>query len=253
MAMAHLSPYNMVAVIHTVVIILWTITMTLVFGIFAIIASLISRTGNLPHNVAQIWGKSILWVSGVRVTVTGSENLDPGRSYIYMSNHQSNFDIPALLGHLPVQFRWLAKSELFKIPLFSRSMRGCGYISIDRSNRKAAFESLRLAAETIRNGTSVVIFPEGTRSPDGKIQRFKKGGFVMAVDAGVPIVPIVITGTFSIMPKNQLMIRPGPITIHLNAPIETKDYTRSTKDELMDRIHNIMSEKDDRRPEEGLA
>jgi 1-acyl-sn-glycerol-3-phosphate acyltransferase len=107
------------------------------------------------------------------------------------------------VGRLPVQFRWLAKAELFKIPIFGRAMRGVGYISIDRSNRKSAFESLKQAALTIRNGTSVLIFPEGTRSRDGRILPFKKGGFVLAVDAGVPVVPIIIKGTGGSCPKGS--------------------------------------------------
>ena len=122
------------------------------------------------------WGHiQILFVSRIKVTVKGISNIDPSKSYIFMPNHQSNFDIPVLLGCLPAQFRWLAKAELFRIPLFGRAMRGCGYISIDRSNRKSAFRSLQKAADTIRNGVSVLIFPEGTRSLDGKIRSFKKG------------------------------------------------------------------------------
>src|SRR5210317_685359 len=134
------------------------------------------------------------------------DNLPLDAPCILMPIHQSNFDIPVLLGRLPVQFRWLAKAELFKIPIFGRGMRGCGYISIDRSNRKSAFQSLAEAATKIRNGVSVLIFPEGTRSRDGKILPFKKGGFVLSVDAGVPIVPIVIYNTGSIMPKGRLRI-----------------------------------------------
>ena len=111
-------------------------------AIVAISVSLFSRTGNAPHLVARAWARSILFVSGIKVTVNGISHLGSGRSFIYMVNHQSNFDIPVLLGCLPVQFRWLAKAELFKIPLFGRSMRGCGYISIDRSNHEAAIESL---------------------------------------------------------------------------------------------------------------
>jgi 1-acyl-sn-glycerol-3-phosphate acyltransferase len=157
-----------------------------------------------------------------------------------MANHQSNYDIPVLLGRLPVQFRWLAKAELFKIPIFGYSMRGCGYISIDRSNRKRAFASLAEAAETIRTGTSVMIFPEGTRSEDGKIKAFKKGGFVLSVDAGVPIVPILLTGTYEIMPKGSMLVRRRPVTMTICPPIETADYTRKTKDQLIEKVRETM-------------
>lgn len=225
---------------QTAIIVLWTILATAIIASLVILCSFFSRTGNGPHLVARLWANSILWVSRVKVTVTGTEKLDPNQSYIYMPNHQSNADIPLLLGRLPVQFRWLAKAELFKIPIFGRAMQGVGYISIDRSNRKAAFASLERAARTIRNGTSVLIFPEGTRSRDGRILPFKKGGFVLSVDSGMPIVPIVIKGTREVIPKGRLMIRSAPVTMEILDPVETAGYTRKTKDALVDRIRSIL-------------
>jgi 1-acyl-sn-glycerol-3-phosphate acyltransferase len=157
-----------------------------------------------------------------------------------MANHQSNYDIPVLLGYLPGQFRWLAKAELFKIPIFGRSMRGCGYISIDRFNRQSAIESLNKAADRIKNGASVVIFPEGTRSPDGGIMAFKKGGFVLAIDAGVPIIPVVIDGTRGIMPKKRMLIKPNRVLLKVLPAVETMAYTRENKEELMNVIRKKM-------------
>jgi len=238
--------------LHTLVIGLWVIVITVVIGSLVILCSFFSRTGNVPHLMARFWANSILWVSRVKITVSGTEKLTPGGSYIYMPNHQSNADIPLLLGRLPVQFRWLAKAELFKIPLFGRAMRGVGYISIDRSNRKSAFESLARAARTIRDGTSVLIFPEGTRSRDGKLLPFKKGGFVLAVDSGVPIVPVIIRGTGDIIPKGNFMIRPAPVTMQILDPVETSDFTRKTKDALLERIRTILSENLENEPREAL-
>ncbi|MDY6790381.1 MAG: lysophospholipid acyltransferase family protein [Thermodesulfobacteriota bacterium] len=226
--------------IRTLIIFIWIVFATFFLGIVAIISSFFSQKGNFPHIIARFWGKSILWVSRIKVTVKGVHNIDPAKSYIFMPNHQSNFDIPVLLGCLPAQFRWLAKAELFRIPLFGRAMRGCGYISIDRSNRKSAFRSLEKAADTIRNGVSVLIFPEGTRSLDGKIRSFKKGGFVLTVDSGVSIIPVIIHGTWSIMPKNTLRIMPGNVILEVLQPIETSEYTRKTKDDLMDKVKDIM-------------
>jgi 1-acyl-sn-glycerol-3-phosphate acyltransferase len=237
--------------VHTLIIVVWTILATLLIGVAVIIYSFFSRTGNGPHLLARLWANSILWVIRVKVTVKGAEKLDPGRSYIYMPNHQSNADIPLLLGRLPVQFRWLAKAELFKIPVFGRAMRGVGYISIDRSNRKSAFESLARAAATIRNGTSVLIFPEGTRSRDGKILPFKKGGFVLSVDSGVPIVPIIIKGTRNIVPKGHCMIRSAPVTMEILDPVETADYTRKTKDALLERVRSILLDHFEEKGQEG--
>lgn len=231
---------NWIYMLHTLVIAGWTVLMTIVLGFFAVTSAFFSKTGDTPHKMAQAWARQLLYVGGIGVTIRGLDNITPGRSYIYMANHQSNYDIPVLLGRLPVQFRWLAKAELFKIPVFGHSMRGCGYISIDRSNRKLAFASLAEAAETIRSGTSVMIFPEGTRSEDGDIKSFKKGGFVLSVDAGMPIVPIILTGTFDIMPKGRFMVRRGPVTMTICPPIETADYTRKTKDQLIEKVRETM-------------
>ena len=226
--------------LYTVFIIGYIVLATIVLATVVIVVAFFSRDGNAPHLVARAWARSILFVSGVQVHINGLENLDIDGSFILMPNHQSNFDIPVLLGCLPVQFRWLAKAELFKIPIFGRGMRGCGYISIDRSNRKSAFQSLSEAAAKIRNGVSVLIFPEGTRSWDGKILPFKKGGFVLSVDAGVPIVPIVIFNTGSIMPKGKLLIRTRSVRMDILKPISTSDYTRKTKDDLMDTVRNTI-------------
>jgi 1-acyl-sn-glycerol-3-phosphate acyltransferase len=226
----------------TAAIIAWIVLATIFFGLLTIFVSFVSRKGDLPHKIAGMWARSILAVSPLEVTVKGLSNIDPGKSYIYMSNHQSNYDIPILLGLLPVQFRWLAKIELFRIPFFGYAMKRAGYVCIDRSNQKSAFESLKKAAGIIRDGVSVMIFPEGTRSRDGNIGSFKKGGFVLAIESGVPILPVIIRGTFSVMPKSRLLIKPGKVTLEIRKPVETSDFTKETKDELMEKIRNIMCE-----------
>jgi 1-acyl-sn-glycerol-3-phosphate acyltransferase len=196
---------------RTTIVLAWTILATMFFGISSILASFLDKTGNIAHRVARIWAASILRVSGIRVKLNGLKNIDPSKSYIYMANHQSNFDIPVLLAHLPVQFRWLAKAELFKIPLFGLAMKRVGYISIDRSDFRSAVKSLKKAAETIRKGTSVVIFPEGTRSLDGKIHDFKKGGFIMAIDSRFPLFLLSYTVLGQSCQKQPFAY--GPITM----------------------------------------
>ncbi|MFO7962692.1 MAG: lysophospholipid acyltransferase family protein [Desulfobacterales bacterium] len=228
--------------IKTAFVVLHTILATLVLGGVATITAFFSKTGNIPHKVAILWAKSILFVSNVSVIVSGSENIVPGKPYIFMANHQSNFDILALFAGLPVQFRWLAKAELFKIPIFAQGMRGCGYISIDRSNRESAFRSIREASEKIRNGASVMIFPEGTRSMDGNLLPFKKGGFVLAMGSGVPVIPMIITGSQNIMPKKQLSIRSGCIALDILEPIETSSPEFKNKDELLQSVRRTMIE-----------
>jgi len=227
--------------IQTFFIILYIVISTIFLGILAILLAFFDKSGNSSHKIARAWAKSILFVSRIKVVVKGLSNIDPASSYIYMANHLSNFDIPVLLACLPVQFRWLAKAELFKIPIFGQGMQGCGYISIDRSNRKEAFKSLDIAAEKIRNGVSVVIFPEGTRSREFKVNQFKKGGFVLAVDAQVPIIPILIDGTWHIMSKNGLRIKPGKVFLEIMEPVETSEYSRKTKNDLMEKVRRIIS------------
>ena len=231
--------------IRTAFILLWVVLTTSFFSLIAIVASLFSRTGDSVHIIAGIWARSILVGSRVHVRVNGLSNIEPDKSYVYMANHQSNFDIPVLLGYLPVQFRWLAKAELFKIPVFGRAMRGAGYVKIDRFNQESAFDSISEAAQKMKNGVSVMIFPEGTRSKDGRIKSFKKGGFVMAVDAGVPIVPIIIRGTWSIMAKSSLRINRGDVEMEIAKPIDTIGYSRETKDELMDKVRTVICQKFD--------
>lgn len=226
--------------IRTLYIATWVVFATLVLGVLVIILSFFVRSGDPLHKIARFWGKSILAVSRIKVSVKGISNIDPVKPYIYMSNHQSNFDIPVLLGHLPVQFRWLAKAELFKIPIFGRAMRSADYISIDRYNRSSAIESLKEAATKIKSGLSVLIFPEGTRSRDGKIRSFKKGGFVLAIDSGVPIVPVILRGTRPIMPKGQFRIYPGEVWLDIQKPIDAAGYTRDSKEALMQTVRNII-------------
>ena len=175
--------------IRTLYITIWVVFATLVLGILVIVLSFFVRSGNPLHKIARFWGKSILVVSRIKVSVKGLSNIDPSSPYIYMPNHQSNFDIPVLLGHLTVQFRWLAKMELFKIPIFGRAMRKAGYISINRYHRESAFESLKVAADKIKSGVSVLIFPEGTRSRDGQIGRFQRGVELLVKRTGVPVEP----------------------------------------------------------------
>jgi 1-acyl-sn-glycerol-3-phosphate acyltransferase len=229
-------------VIRTLFIIFCAVIITGIFSVIAILTSFVSAGGETPHKVGRIWAKCILAASNIKVTVKGLSNLNPNESYIYMPNHMSNFDIPVLQAYLPVQFRWLAKAELFKIPIFGYAMQQEGYISINRFDRSSAIQSLNNAAEKIKNGVSVIIFPEGTRSRENNIQPFKKGGFVLAVDSGVPIIPVIIHGTWEIMQKKQILVKPGHVVLEIKKPINTLDYTRKTKDDLMEKVRNIILE-----------
>lgn len=190
----------------------------------------------------RYWGRIILAASGVKVKLVGMENLSIGTSYIFASNHQSQFDIFAMQGYFEFDFRWLAKKELFQIPLFGQAMRLAGYIPVDRSHGRQAMKSLIEAAERIAAGTSVIIFPEGTRSRDGKLHEFKTGGLVLAIKSGVPLVPVAIKGTYEILPKGCLFAKPGNVIIRVGKPIETSNYTVKQKQELAQVLHDEVKE-----------
>jgi 1-acyl-sn-glycerol-3-phosphate acyltransferase len=214
---------------------------TILFGITAIATSFVSRNSNWAHLIGRSWGNLNLWAAGVRVRVKGLENLDPARSYVFLSNHQGWFDIFTLLGKLRVQFRWLAKEELFKVFILGPAMRAAGYVPIDRSDRKKAMESLHLAAEKVQKGTSIVIFPEGTRSPDGVLQEFKKGGFIVAIKSQQSLVPIAISGSYHVLRKQgDWMVQPGVIDVTIGRPISTVGLNVKDNEALMQTVREII-------------
>jgi len=179
---------------------------------------------------------------GVDVTVDGSEQIEEGRTYILMANHQGAFDIFALLAYLPVDFKWVAREEIFRIPIIGWAMRAAGYISIDRRGRKKAIQSIEKAVAKIREGTSVLVFPEGTRSPDGRIHDFKKGGFTLAVKAGVPVLPISIRGSREVLPRGSLRVKGGRIRIIVGQPIRTDQRGPAARQALMGEVRQAIEE-----------
>ena len=210
--------------------------------IVLLLAPPISLLGeNVVHNWGMLWGRSGLLLAGLRIKVRGSEYIPQGQSAIYIANHQSNFDIPILYAGLPIQFRWMAKKELFNIPLFGLGMKRCGYIPIDRTDRRKSMKSMNAAAQRIKAGASVIIFPEGTRSPDGKLQEFKKGGFLIAVKAQVPVVPVAIKGSFAVMSKDSLRIHGGTIEVEIFPPIKTEGLKTADTGKLLERVREPIA------------
>src|SRR5882724_2115313 len=189
------------------------ITAPLIFlytGIMASISvasSLLDARGLMQHTCARIWARMILWTSRVRVSVKGVENIRPNVPYVLCVNHQSHMDIPILLAALPFQFRFAAKKQLFRYPFLGWHLRRSGHVPIDRENPHAAVKSLREAAEYIRQGTSVVIFPEGGTSVDGCIKPFKRGGIVLAMQSLVEVVPVTIRGSRNVLPPKTYHVR----------------------------------------------
>jgi 1-acyl-sn-glycerol-3-phosphate acyltransferase len=214
---------------------------TLVLGVLTLIAYPFDRKGRVGHYYAKLWGKVALLVNGVKVRIEGMGHLNGKGPYIFMSNHQGIYDIFALLGHLPYQFKWLAKKELFSVPFLGWTMAAVGYISIDRGGTRDTVEAMNQAAQKIRDGMSVVIFPEGSRSPDGLIQPFKKGGFTLAIKSKVPIVPVAISGSRAIMPKDKLTAISGEIRILVAHPIETENSALKDREVLMKKVRETIS------------
>ena len=216
--------------------------LTFVVSFLALIGLLLLRiSAEKIQILPRLWGRIIVRGSGVRVSLESVVELDRSASYIFAANHQSQFDIFTLQGYLAHDFRWLAKKELFSIPVFGTAMHHAGYISVDRSHGRKAVQSLNEAAQRIASGTSVIIFPEGTRSPDGQLQPFKSGVMVLAIRSGVPIVPVAISGSHEVLPKGALLPRPGHIHVTIGAPIATKDYTIKQKDELAGRLQQTVA------------
>jgi 1-acyl-sn-glycerol-3-phosphate acyltransferase len=220
----------------------WIVIFTLSLGAMAFLTFPFDRRGHVIHRYARWWGWLILKANWVRVDVRGKEYLDKRRPCIYVCNHQGSFDIFSLLAYLRVPFRWLAKAELFKIPILGWAMRTAGYISLDRSTKKKAYQSMEIAANKIKEGTSVVIFPEGSRSLDGTLQHFMNGGFTLAIKAGVPLCPVAITGSWQIMPRTTLKIKKGHINIIISKPIETKGLTMQDRRPLMQQVEDRIRE-----------
>lgn len=221
---------NAFIAIHSIVLCLW-----------CLVLSLFDRDEKRVHFYGAVpWAKMILWVSGVKVRISGLQNVEPGVPRVYMTNHQSFFDIFALLAYIPVDFKFILKQELMKIPLFGPAMRRAGYIGIEREDPRKAVKGMKEAAQKIRGGVSVVMFPEGTRGVDGKLLPFKRGGFNLALKSGCDIVPVAISESYRIVPKGSLKINKGSFDIHIGEPISVKGYNRKNINQLMDRVREVI-------------
>jgi len=215
---------------------------TIITGIPALLLTLFAPGSDVVLWFGRYWARWILRAGGVRLEVGGLENVEPGKTYIYLVNHQSNLDVLALILSMPTSFRIVAKKFLFYIPIFGQCIWLMGMIPIDRKRRSSAILSLQKAARRISSGTSVIFFPEGTRSTDGKLLPFKKGAFVIAAQAKVPVVPVTVEGSGELLPKGSPLVRPGTIRIHYGRPIATAAYG-TNKEELMSVVRAAMLER----------
>ena len=226
---------------------------TVPVAFLALLLGLFDPYGNRVHRITRVWTRLILAISGVAVKVTGLSQLDPKRQYVFMVNHQSHIDIPVLVQGLSAfQLRWIAKRELLRVPFFGWAMWAAKHITVNRSDRLDALDSLKKAKEQMKGGISLVFFPEGTRSSDGSLLPFKRGGLLLAVKTRTPIVPITISGSSAILPKGDWRIRGGEIEVTVGAPVAVEHYRPGNLRTLALRLQELIESNLQIRPQPTL-
>ena len=226
--------------IRSMLVVTTAIIVTAFFTCAAVVINIFCPSEKMVRSIAHHWAKILLYLSQIKVEVIGKENVSTEMPQIFMANHQGDFDILIFLAHIPVDFLWTAKKELFRVPVFGRAMRKAGYIKIDRQNHEKAMEGLEETENKISKGISIAAFPEGTRSRDGRLLPFKQGMFYLAIQTDVPIVPVTIIGSNKIMPKGSLRVNQGEITMVIDKPIDTGNYTIENRNVLISKVRDII-------------
>ncbi len=225
--------------IRTAFVFVGVAILTVVYGSWLLLLARLGakRTECSCERLAKRWSRAILRMSGVRVHVEGAERIPEGAPVILAANHQSWFDVFAMIAHFPGRIRFVAKRELENVPVFGPSWKACGHISIDREDRGSAIGSLGEASRQVREGSKIIVmFAEGTRSPDGRLQPFKKGAFVLAIQSGVPVLPVALIGPHDVMPKGAWRIRPGKIQIKVGTPVPVEGLRHRDRNRLRDEV-----------------
>ena len=232
----------------TVLVYLWAPFANLLWYVYTIVMALLSfalwpfdRTGELQHWCARWWCRLVAWTIFARIHVHGVEHVQRGRPYVYMANHASLIDTPALFAYLPYQFRIMAKKSLFNVPFMGWHLRTAGHFPIDHGNPRKIATSLRRVIDGVKGGRSLAVFPEGKRTEDGQLQPFETGAFKIALKAGVPIVPVSIRGTFALLPRTSLAPRPGRVDVIISEPIDTTAYNEKTLNELIEKTRAAIA------------
>ena len=210
---------------------------TVVMWIASMVASLFDSSGNWQHQMARVWGRILLAVSFIRVRVVGLENLDPRANYVFVSNHSSYMDIPALLARLPYEFRFFAKKGLYKIPFLGWHLHRAGHLTVDRSNARNSLKSMTAGARVVaERGVSVLLFPEGGRTKVG-LREFKEGAAYIAIKSGVPVAPVALAGMRELLPMGSIHLRSGQAELRVGPPIPTAGLKASDREELTRKMH----------------
>jgi 1-acyl-sn-glycerol-3-phosphate acyltransferase len=216
---------------------------TLVLGAASIVSSLFDRRGHFAHRCARAWSWLILKTTGVQVTVSGLERITPGTTYIFVSNHQSIYDIPVIFSSVPYQLRIIAKASLARFPVLGWHLKRGGHLFVDR-RRPDRTGILKRWRALVSDGLSLIIFAEGTRSADGTVAPFKAGSFLLAIQAGLPIVPVAVEGTRHVMRKGRLRTEPGKVRLMIHDPIQPPALANPTPRDakaLADRVHDVVA------------
>jgi 1-acyl-sn-glycerol-3-phosphate acyltransferase len=217
---------------------------TIVMDLISMVCSFFDRSGDTAHRVARLWGKMLMAVSFIRVRVEGLEKVDPRGNYVFVANHSSFMDIPAILSRLPYQFRFFAKKGLYKIPFLGWHLRWAGHLPVDRSNARASLKSMSEGANLIASKhVSMLLFPEGGRSrPEQGLREFKEGAVYIAIKAGVPVVPMALVGMRDLLPMGSGHIHSGKVTLRIGDPIATAGLHISDRQDLTHRLHEEVAQ-----------
>ena len=234
------KPPTFLNYVHTAVAWPLVALYTMLMATLSLCCSPFDRRGRLQHWCARTWSRMIARTALLDVRVRGAEHLRAGESYVFLSTHQSWMDIPVMLGYLPCQLRIAAKREVFHIPFLGWHLRRAGHIPVNRGSTAESIASLRRAARLLGGGVSAFLFPEGTRTRDGSLQPLKKGGFRLAMESGLAVVPVTITGTRRAMPRGSMVLRAGPVEMHLDPPIHTRGLTDADLPDLIGRVRDAM-------------
>lgn len=234
--------YAVFAVLATVANNLFLVLGTAVFALVAIAAGLVNLRAIGGTFAARMWSRGLLLTGGTRLDVEFETPLDPDGCYVFLCNHQSLFDIPVLLWTLPGPTRFLAKRSLFQIPVFGQAMSIAGFIPVDRQDRSSARRSFEEAVRLLEEGTSVLVFPEETRSEDGRLLPFRRGAFLIALKGGVPLVPVGVSGTRDIRRKGSFWVRPGTVRVRYGAPVAPQERSVRQRRELVEDMRRRIGE-----------
>jgi 1-acyl-sn-glycerol-3-phosphate acyltransferase len=237
---------NVLAPFRTLLTLVVGVTLTLIAAPIVIVIAKVSPTSPWIERIAHFWSRAWLLAAGCRIEIRGSENIDLSRSHVVVANHLSNLDIMASFLAVPLPIRFLAKKELFSVPILAPAMRAIGIVEVDRAARSAVHEKVnRQARELVESGRSLIIYPEGTRSRDGKLKNFKKGAFTMAIAGQIPVLPVTIHGTFQAWPPGRSLVKGGHITVVVDPPIPTIGMTKEDTGRLTAEARAIIAKRFD--------